>query len=194
MICQTTCAQNLERLRFTWTVWFSKAITEITKSGIPIRDDSKETNLSHPFALTHPQAQRLPPSICLVCDDTGSRRDMKQCRSHPIPTPRTCLWAHTASVIGLILSVDASATATSVLPPGSVLVLCTLINTRLDYLSNHGTPNPSGGDACGGACFSYAATARVGVACILRVRLAVVISFSRGGPNYRTGDSTRQYL
>jgi hypothetical protein len=124
---------------------------------------------------------------------------MQECRSHPTPTRKTCLWTPAAGVAGPILSSDASVTAELVcLPirpppilcrishpcPGLTAAFCpcivySKISTRLDHLNKSGSPHPSGGDACGGSCIGYAATCCIGVACILQVRVSVSAGFNR---------------
>ena len=137
---------------------------------------------------------------------------MRECRSRPTITPKTCLWTRMASVIGPILSLDASVTVAhvgfhivfvrinrsspSVLGLTATFCPCIVyskINTRLGHLSNHGSPHPSGGDACGCACIGYAVTCWIGVSCILQVRLFLVIHFSFRGTYHYTGDPTRQH-
>ena len=75
-------------------------------------------------------------------------------------------------------------TSPSILGLTAVFCPCiahSLVHTRFDHLSKHGSPHPSGGDACGSACFLYAITSCIGVSCILQVRLFVVTDFGRRG-------------
>ena len=68
--------------------------------------------------------------------------------------------------------------------PGLTATFCpcivySKISSRLDHLSNRGSPHPSGGDACSGACVGYAATCYCGISCILQVRFHVITNSSR---------------
>ena len=53
------------------------------------------------------------------------------------------------------------------------------ISTRLDHLAHNGSPHPTGGDNFSGACLGYAATAYLGVSCILVVRFPVITCLGR---------------